>query len=471
MEVHNYTLLIVESPTVKRVIDQFDLPYLEVIATEGFCWKPHFDNASRKLSYRADPEKRDIRRRIKEQAQWAASIVVAADNDASGWFIIHTLGRFLKKFHLRKTNITALTPAHIQEAIDTAIKISSDDIERYHLKLQNRYRFHIQFKQRISESNREPDLVTLGVLCYFYSSVPRSRWVDLHSGSMLWTDHPVESTCNEPLELVETGSSSEYLITETPWSTADLLAQSVPMFDDKPGYADQQELINRLFTQTDTRGRGIISYPRTAARGFYPQSWQHLKNQWIHYHPVNTFIPEAAQSTVAEEESHEAIYPLNLENTPEEIRTQMPKAQYETYRLLYGHHGETLRLPETRDFITLTTNNNARFYVSVDEWQPADTLQVKPKTTLADMLYFLSDIGVLRPSKYGSTVDALQASGWIQVQDQRVTPGPKAAEHGQAMNCNKLNNRLRTIDAQLSKNNALSIDRIKEMVDSITQLL
>ncbi len=82
--IHNNTLLIVESPTIARIIKRFEIPYLTVIATHGYCWIPRYDSSTNQLTLKADPDKRDIRNRIRDQARWAAQIIIATDYDAAG---------------------------------------------------------------------------------------------------------------------------------------------------------------------------------------------------------------------------------------------------------------------------------------------------------------------------------------------------------------------------------------------------
>jgi DNA topoisomerase IA len=359
MSTKDYTLLLIESPTIANVLRRLDLPYVEVIATHGYCWKPVWKSDQQSLVPRANPDHVELRKHIKQQARWASRVVIATDSDPSGDFIAYALHRHLRseREDVQRTYLQALTRSSVLKAMEQSEPYQPDQYRRL---------VHRMLIQRVLR-------------------IELSEIFDPLPARLIWTALALLNARNQELPL-HTAAEQQ------PWSTLDALMESRSVRP-KMSFSKLQQEWERLFTTPvllagSTQVRGLISYPRTASRGYYQDTWQHLQNQWIRHHALESFRPDPIQATEASAAPHQALHPLNLAATPQQVRPLLPRLQFQLYRLLYQHHQKIVRMPE-----------------------PNATRDVQEAT---DALHRIMHQHALRPSNTGQALDDLIAHNWIQ---------------------------------------------------------
>ena len=159
-----YTLLIVESPTLARRLKDLVPDSVYVISTGGFLWKPLFDRNSGRLKKKAIADKRPIRNQIREEAKHAVHIIVATDSDPSGDFIAWSLHKDLKSSRIRQGQLTSLTRPAINKMLTEA---ETTDFRDLHRRLENRFRI----KQLWSEFYPGLTMAQAGLHSLFYEPI------------------------------------------------------------------------------------------------------------------------------------------------------------------------------------------------------------------------------------------------------------------------------------------------------------
>lgn len=415
---HAYTLLIVESPTVARIIRHFDLPYLEVIATDGFCWQPEYDRGKHRLKARAIPEKRAIRRSLKQKSAWASRTVIATDDDAAGAFIAHTLGRHLRRHELYRASLTGLSRENISRMLDQATLYEAGRPWR----LRNRFVLHETIKSYPLGWEQ------LALLSYFFDRHPRHSFVD-HRETLYETDQPVPAAFESRLRLhipAKPGPCTHYRVAR-PLSTASTLARVSGAFPGR-SYTWLQEELNRLFTTApEELGHGLISYPRTQAQGFFPATWSRLESAWLKKHSLESFRPPVVRDIVQASAPHESLHPLLLDHVPAAVRPYVKKDAFSLYRVIYEHHLSYLRLPKPQMGTCWENEKGTHFFNdSVKQEREPDNVHVSPRFTTGAFLNFLVKKGGVRPSRIGSVFDRLSNGHWINAGSGTVEPGREA---------------------------------------------
>lgn len=370
-----YTLLIVESPSIANIIRNFKIPFLEIIPTNGFCWKPVYDFKKQKLTYRADPNKRNLRKLLKSKAQWASKIIIATDTDSSGEFIAFTTWKYLKDFDVHRAYLHNLSKKAIEELLN----------ENFPFEHKN---FHPLVNRYIVNNLLENDLKQrLGPMV----------WIKLLT-MMYWHNEYRDSN------LLKIPKNAKY-----PWNTADILEKLSYSYN---SMIEAQKSLNDLFTLIpEDLEHGVISYPRTTAHGYYQSTWVANYQKWILNKPSESFKPEPIWEKVDRNIPHESIQPINTTITPLDVRPLMRKKYYDLYKMIYEHHLQVIQMPDLRK-----KENSDHHYSS--KKNSGKSQYVK----LSDYLSFLTKYQAAKPSGYGLLLDRLVNSRWLHIQNGYVSP-------------------------------------------------
>ncbi|MGM0589233.1 MAG: hypothetical protein ACQETE_12500 [Bacteroidota bacterium] len=408
-----YTLLLVESPTVAQIVTGFNLPYLEVIATHGYCWQPVWDSDSRSLIPRAHPDHVERRKRIAKQAQWASRVIIATDSDPSGVFIAHALHRFLNKDRtdLQRTFLSGLNPTSVVHAIEQATDYSATSYQ------QLVHRSRIQRRMAAQLSALFPDLPS----------------------RLYWT----------ALALLSVPDPTEPIYQPAPqhgWSTVDLLLQASTVFQGR-SYDELQQELQALFTRTnpETETGGLISYPRTSARGYYPDSWAYWERQWIKQRNIESFRPTALRPTIPSSSAHQSLHPLDLSLTPEIVRPQLTRTQFMLYKMIYDHHRHLLSCP-------------------LPDQQIVSGSALDP---IHQALHF----SALRPSHVGTALDQFIKQGWLRRSTEPENPSLLFLDHEAKHQMIRIAEPLSTVVQQLHQlvvSEHCSTDEIDQVLEPLT---
>ena len=414
-----YTLLIVESPTLARIIDRFDLPGIEVLATGGFSWQPYWDAKHQDLKPKADPAWVSFRNQLKKKAPWASKVVIATDADPAGSFISHSISRFLKSVPTLKTYIHTLSRDGIQQAIALASERSLP--EEFGI-LRNRYLIQ-QLLNRSLRGKLGSNPWSGLVLMYLFGG--KFHYTTLAgSSSILTLIKPVELSYNTELEVRSVTGESQNILHKTtrPLNTSVLLEKLClnggPM-------KQHQEHLNRLFTTiTDEPGTGLISYPRTSAQGYYPETWDLSYQYWVKNNATETFLPKALWDTIPVQIPHESLHPINPMIDPAIVRPLVRKNLYDIYTVIYNHYIKSISTAsiESAHKVMLIEDRVNRYENEIVGDLNKDPV-FRAMITISDLFNTMNAFGAVRPSGFGKLFDTLIDEKWITGSGIFIKPG------------------------------------------------
>ncbi|MCC5942610.1 MAG: hypothetical protein JJU37_13805 [Balneolaceae bacterium] len=407
-----YTLLIVESPVLASVIQEVAPQSIYAIATGGYCWHPQYNAEKNSLTPKADPDKIDIRRELKEQAQWANNVIIATDSDPSGDFIAWSVAKFLKRSAIRRGQIQSLSKTGIIQMLEDVREV---DISFLESRLKNLFLIQSEWNKEKSLPQKE----LAGLVSLFGASGNFIHFLD-ENNHLYRSSSPV--FC-EPDELIPLKRSPEkqFRITE-PLSTFDLLEKNSEK-SITAGYNEAQVLLQRLFqTILPNSGKSLISYPRSSANSFYGQTWENFRVQFLSASLTGELKPNFLQETASIEEPHESIYPLNLGVTPEIVSGELLKSLADLYKLIYSHTLEAIKIPE---MLNSSFENDLKpevyFYPEGDAESESNNRTLRPCITVGDLGRRLFDLGIARPSNFGEKLDSWIEKKWISSDKNVVT--------------------------------------------------
>lgn len=418
---YEYTLLIVESESIASIIRQFNIPYLEVIATNGFCWRPLYNWKKHKLELRANPEQRSVRTLLKEKAPWASRIVIATDSDSAGEFIAYSLFKYLKIPEIQRTYLKSITPSSIQDAIDSA---SPYEEEPFH-EMQNRFILH-HFTDRVfAPYLGKMAWVKLAAIDLFSGQKTVTHFRDIKYPDLCFnTEKPVLLHFRDRVQVSKTGHSKKNHHLKAPINTADILERAQDQFS---SFEEAQQSLNHLFTFVLREyQQALITYPRTSERTYYETTWLHEYEQCIQTQPAEAFTPSAVWSKTPVKSPHEGIHPIDSRLTPEKVRPLLRKKEYDLYKFIFEHHQKAISRPVEKNeyqYKAINTEINT-FFLPESEGNYNDTAYLlSPRLTISLFLDHLVDSGSLKPSGFGKAIDSLLEENWIMIENNQLNPG------------------------------------------------
>ena len=450
-----YTLLIVESPVLAQIIQKLSPPSVYVLATEGYCWKPRFDVEQQKLIAVADPAKRAIRKELKEQSQWANSVIVATDSDPAGDFIAWSIARFMKANTVKRGRIHSLSKNGIISMLSDLQEIETDRLET---KLKNRY----LIKNEWYRNKQLPDYQLSGLISTFGEPLPYSHFID-ENGIRFRSSQPIKATPDEYIEVKSVNNGNHFPIFH-PLSTFDLISTAV-----SSGLAlnffDAQALLQQLFeTTTDLSNRSLISYPRTDARAFYSETWENFQIQYLKLGSEGRLKPTFLRDIAEPETPHESIHPLDFSTKPSDVKGELTSNIGDLYALIYDSTIKSITIPDT---LNHSYNNELRpdvyLYPQNNEFTTDSNHSIRPCNTVAELGYRLNEMGVLRPSEFGKSLDDWIEKGWIRVDQEIISPGRSILQNMHKAGSLK---RMLTQLQKLSDNSSLKVETLREIFTS-----
>lgn len=409
-----YTLLIVESPTIAGIIQKLCPPSVYVLSTDGFCWRPKYDESTHQLKAIADPNKRDIRKELKEQSKIANTIVVAADSDASGDFIAWSVSRFIESSNIKKGQLQSLSQASIHSMLSETTELNKSQLEN---RLKNRFLIQNLWTKYagISDMKLGGLISVFGANQHFYSFLDET-------GALYQSTGAVHCNFDEWIS-VRVEKNSNHFKSEKPLSTFDVLEFLIAHDLTLTGY-DGQLLLNQLFqTILPFSEESLISYPRTSAQAFYSDTWTRMRKQYLKKGSVNDLKPTYLQEIADSESPHESIHPIDLSIKPESISGELPKNIGGLYKWIYEKTIQSLSMPEPiKGALVSDLNPDVAFYSNPFDY--SEKIQsIRPCLTVSELGIELNRLGVIKPSNFGKTLDEWISKGLIQLNKRIVTPG------------------------------------------------
>lgn len=409
-----YTLLIVESPTMAGIIQKICPPSVYVLSTDGYCWRPKYDTAAHQLKAIADPNKRDLRKELKEQSKIANTIVVAVDSDASGDFIAWSLSRFIKSSNIKRGQLQGISQSSIHSMLSETTELDEFQLER---RLKNRFLIQNLWTKyaEISDFQLAGLISVFGANQYFHSFLDEE-------GSLYQSTEAVHCNFDEWMSVRSEKKSNQFK-TVKPLSTFDVLEFLIAHDLTSTAY-DAQLLLNQLFqTILPFSEESLISYPRTSAQAFYSDTWTHMRKQYLKRGSVNDLKPTYLQEIADSESPHESIHPIDLSIQPDSISGELPKNIGNLYKWIYDQTIQSLSMPEPiEEALVSDLNPNVAFY-STSSKNTEQTQSIRPCLTVSELGIQLNNLGVIKPSNFGKTLDEWISKGWIQLNEHVVTPG------------------------------------------------
>lgn len=391
MTANEYTLLIVESPTIADYINQLRIPWLEVMATGGFCWHPVFNPQKLSLGKKADPEKRALRRELKEKSDWFNRIVIATDSDSSGDFIAWTIANFLPQKELFRAQLRLLTENSIMNRVSEAGKISQPNLKK---KLEKRFVFRHLWNRHFRISIEDAALASLFTVINPFSTFSAT------GGALFRSDETVRTRYNHPLNRFNIDSGYNFHSPHSTWGLLEDLT-SYPLFK---SFEDSANKIFELFTATQDRELlHTISYPRTDASGYYKSTWNRIEAEWIKSRDLEKLLPPSARNILSDAVPHESIHPTNIFQTPDKMRGLLKPDLFFIYTQIYKRFMKSITW-ETSDCLVFEGECGIRLYPQ-NSSEVQDSLSITPRWTVESAGDRLCALGAVRPAAYGKKLD------------------------------------------------------------------
>lgn len=415
-----YSLLIVESESIAAIIRQFDIPYLEVMATHGFCWKPKFNWRKNKLEMRAVHDKLSVRKLLKEKAPWAVKVIIATDSDSAGEFIAHSIVKFLKLSNIYRTYLNCLAENSVLESVRNAKQYQ----EESYYEMQNRFIIHHYLDKIFANSLGRLAWMKLAILDLFHNKNEFSLFRDIHNDTIcFYSDNPVPAVYGDFFRIQKNKEIESVYQIHKPFNTATILEQIKQHYKD---FTEAQYTLNQCFTyvQKDSK-QALITYPRSIECGYYESTWNMEYENWIRKYPSETFAPAAIWPKTPMEVAHEGIHPADSSTTPEIMRPLVRKKMYDLYKLIYEHHQKVITKPEQifKPCYRLVEKDPDNHIFPVDDSINDSLYDATPLVSIQYFLDYMVSTNSLRPSGFGKTLDDLIKTKWLNLEGHSFSPG------------------------------------------------
>lgn len=411
--VSEYTLLIVESPTLAKRLQSVVPDYVTVFSTGGFLWKPNYNPGNGHLGKRAIPDKLDSRNEFRREASHAVNVIIATDSDPSGDFIAWTIHKELHPKEIKRAHITSVSSADLARLTGDASAIDFSNLFR---RLQNRFRI----RQLWTEKYPGISMRDAGLIAVFGASIDLTEFLTEDSHPV-FSNRPVTTTLKHSQIAAKRSSRPGWVVPE-PLTTFDIVAR-LKQSSGLRSFQDAQDLLQRTFEATNPQtGEGLITYPRTANRAFFSSTWSDLQQQWIKKRSINEFLPVQLQDIAAAWEAHDAIRPVNLDLSSDWVKTHLPSDIGVAYRMIHSHSMDCIRIPNSAASVFSQVDGDIQF-MSVS---PLESIRIKLRPFLSpgELGYQLCKLGVLRPSGVGSFYDdAIKRDKIAILESGEVKPG------------------------------------------------
>lgn len=419
-----YTLLIVESPVIAGILQSVSPQSVYVLATGGYCWYPSYKRSSGKLSAMADPEKRSFRKELKEQAQWANRIIIATDSDPSGDFIAWSLARYLKPRPVLRGYLKNLSKNGVRRLLDEVHELQSDQLEE---RLKNRFKL----LELWSEQKHLPDMQLAGIASLFGTRHGHIHFAENSNEDLIFrSSEPVTGLYDEIHTFRRESDKKNWRI-ELPPSTFDVVEHAYNQ-SFTTGFRDAQSLLQTLFeTVLPHSGSSLISYPRTTANGFYSESWESIRQQFLSISSEIRFKPTFLQNSIDPESPHESIHPLRLSATPDAVAGEIHSRLGNLYEWIYNQTLKSIQIPEQLH-VSYSSELNPGLYLYPVTQHPDkkdEQKSVHPVFTISDFGKAMQRLGVCKPSDFGGKMDEWIYKKWIRMDHGVVKPGHSLKKH------------------------------------------
>ncbi|CAN5246922.1 hypothetical protein BH23BAC3_BH23BAC3_01220 [soil metagenome] len=413
MNSYDYTLLIIESPTIAPRLQQLVPQNVVVIATKGYLWAPLFKKDTFQLSKKAIPDKLDLRNKIRKESRNAVNIIIATDSDPSGDFIAWSLADELRGRTLHRGNLHALSKTAVEKLITNSQPIDNSQL---HKRLENRYIIQNVWKQVLPAI----DIRTAAAASIFGTSNPFKIFKS-EDGGMVRSLSPVHSSYGSSINDISICHQDAYHVHQ-PLSTfkiLELIASNCKYHT----LQDAQNALYKLFETKDPQtDEGLITYPRTESASFFPDTWYTLRQQWIQSKSISGFIPPTLKRYSDSHIAHDSIRPADINARPDYIAKHIPSDLGILYNLVHSHTMRAISMPAIAKS-AFRSNYTGAIFASEEKIETV-VKYLTPSVSISDFGHLMNQLGVLRPSGFGVYMDMAVKNKIIELsKDFEVKPG------------------------------------------------
>jgi hypothetical protein len=404
LNTREYTLLIVESSVVANQLRDLQIPWLEILPTDGYLWKPRFNNETETLTAVADPQKRKLRKELKSISDWAAKIIIATDKDPAGDFIAWSLMKFLGDKPLYQIYLHSISLKSITNQIDKASRISTDTLKN---SLEARYLTQKLWKSEFPEIS--PELASLTYLISNHSN--SSEYQDEYGNLYVLMDYGnknPESRQNYKVRLIDV----DYHLYK-PASTYDLFFKAAR--ESTHHFEEISNNLFHLFTNRVLSGyTNLINYPRTAANFYYPSTWKLIDSHLNRSSQKFQVKPETIREKPEYDHPHESLRPVDFTETPEKCRHLLPGDLYSMYKIIFNSFTESITVQTKPMFLANDLSTKFILTDQLNNTVPKNFAALRPCLTLSELGRQMNLLGVTRPSKFAKQLDEWIDRGFIK---------------------------------------------------------
>jgi len=494
-------LIIVESPAKAKTIKNFLGKEYEVIASKGHIRDLPKTSFGIKIEddkfipqYRVTKDHQQIAKELKEKAKKAETIYIATDEDregeAIGFHIAHILGK--KPDELPRIVFHEITKKAIKEALKNPRTLDINKVNAQQARrLLDRivgYKLSPLLAKKIQKGLSAGRVQSAALKLV----VDREREIKEFKPKEYWTiegkfkkvegnlikylgkklekfdiktKQEAEKIVNELKPLIYKVSKIEKKVTTVkspaPFMTSTLqqVASSELGFSPKKTMQIAQKLYEGV--KTPVGEMGVITYMRTDSLNIADEARNAAlevikKNFSEEYVEPKTYKTKSSSA----QEAHEAIRPVDVRLTPEDLKNYLSKDELKLYTLIYNRFlASQMKDAKYETQNIYLSNEKGEFKISgkrlifdgfykVYGKPSADSLlpefsegeELKPESikatqhftkpperySEASLIKKLESLGIGRPSTYAPTITLLQNRNYVEVKDKKLHPTPIA---------------------------------------------
>jgi len=490
-------LIIVESPAKARTIKNFLGKDYEVIASKGHIRDLPKTSFGIKIEddkfipqYRVTKDHQQIAKELKEKAKKADTIYIATDEDregeAIGFHIAHVIGK--NPDELPRIVFHEITKSAIKKALENPRQL---DINRVNAQQARRlldrivgYKLSPLLNKKIQKGlsagrvqsaalklvvDREREIKEFKPKEYWtIEGIFKNKEGNLikYNGKKIEkfdikTKEEAEKIVDElkPLEYVVSKIEKKITTSKSPapfmTSTLQQVASSELGFSPRKTMQIAQKLYEGV--KTPVGETGIITYMRTDSLNIAKEA-QDAAIKFIKENIGEEYAESKTYTTKNQtaQEAHEAIRPVDVRLTPEDLKNYLTKDELKLYRLIYNRFlASQMKDAKFETQNIYISNEKGEFkisgkrlifdgYYKVYGKPSADTLLpefkeneklkldnikatqhfTKPpeRFTEASLIKKLESLGIGRPSTYAPTITLLQNRNYVEVKEKKLHP-------------------------------------------------
>ncbi|NPA10615.1 MAG: type I DNA topoisomerase [Epsilonproteobacteria bacterium] len=490
-------LIIVESPAKARTIKNFLGKDYEVIASKGHIRDLPKSSFGIKIEddkfipqYRVSRDHQKTAKELKEKAKKADEIYIATDEDregeAIGYHLAHIIGK--KPDELPRIVFHEITKSAIKKALENPRTL---DLNRVNAQQARRlldrivgYKLSPLLNKKIQKGlsagrvqssalklivDREREIQEFKPQEYWsiegIFKKSEGQLIKYHGKKLdkfdIKTQKEAEAIVNElkPLEYTVSKIEQKKSVTKSPapfmTSTLQQTASSELGFSPRRTMQIAQRLYEGV--KTPVGEMGVITYMRTDSLNIAKEAQQQAL-EFIKEHIGKEYAQPKVYQTKSSnaQEAHEAIRPVDVRLTPDDLKNYLSKDELKLYTLIYNRFlASQMKDAEFQTQNIYISNDKGEFKISgkklvfdgfyrvygkpsadtlLPEFKEGEKLKAddikatqhftKPpeRYTEASLIKKLETLGIGRPSTYAPTIAILQDRDYVEIKNKKLFP-------------------------------------------------